>query len=62
MTDKWKDLGETSISDFSHIIPGPNVETHRVENTDTGEIREVIIHGDETPGEAIERGDFSDEK
>jgi hypothetical protein len=62
MSDKWKDLGETGLSDFARIIPGPNVETHRVENTETGEVREVIIHGDETVGEAIERGEFSDDE
>ena len=56
MSGHWKEVGPTS--GLAAFIPGP--DTYAVENTDTGEVSEVYVGRDQTPGEAIANGQFTD--
>lgn len=55
MSDKWKDLGSSApIADA--FLPGGY--SNWVENTETGDVKEVVHNGD--VGEGIEVGRFTD--
>lgn len=62
--DKWEDQGVCSspaeslgggIMNIFTLGLGSS-STHRVKNTETGEIREISVSSSETVGEAIARG------
>lgn len=57
MSDSWKDNGHVG-GFLDLLIPGPI--SHEVENTETGETREVYVGSNQSVGEAIANGQFSD--
>lgn len=60
MSKPWKDLGVSpTIADivFDIITLGHNPgENHVIQNTETGETKEISVSSFETVGEAIARG------
>lgn len=58
MSDNWEHKG--SAEGLGSLIPGPRHEW--VQNTETGEDREVYVGSNQTVGEAIANGQFRDKK
>lgn len=64
MNDKWEDKGV--VPNFEHDIPNAltfNIRpthSHKVENTETGEERQVRVDPGQTVGEAIANGQWED--
>lgn len=56
MSEKWESVGPSD--GLGAFIPGPSHEI--VVNTETGEAREVYIGSNQTAGEAISNGQFTD--
>jgi len=64
MSEKWIDKGVccNADHDIGNMFLPESMQTnsHKVENTETGEERQVRVEGNQTVGEAIANGQFED--
>jgi hypothetical protein len=60
MSDKWEHAGSGGNA-FSSLVDSLfGLSTETVQHTETGEYREVVVGSEQTVGEAIEKGQFTD--
>lgn len=63
MSDNWKHegTGGNLISQTVDALTGGVLgTTESVRNTQTGEVKEVFVNRDQSVGEAVEKGQFTD--
>jgi len=62
MGDKWEHAGPGGNA-FSSLVDSMfGLSTETVQDTETGEYREVYVGTEQTVGEAIENGQFNDKE
>ncbi len=63
MSEQWKDNGvccNMSHDFLNAIIPGEDTNSHKVENIETGEERQIRVDSGQTVGDAIAKGQWED--